>query len=53
MCFTSHRSLWAEEACCDDWRVSLGRSETLEFVTGQIKQLTALLSEGIDVFSHF
>ena len=33
--------------------VSLGRSETLEFATGQIRQPTALLGEEIDAFSHF
>ena len=33
--------------------LSLGRSETLEFVTGQIRQPTALLGKEIDAFSHF
>ena len=33
--------------------LSLGRSKTLEFVTGQIRQPTALLGEKIDAFSHF
>ena len=33
--------------------LSLGRSETLEFVTGQIRQPTALLGQEIDAFSHF
>ena len=33
--------------------LSLGRSETLEFATGQIRQPTALLGEETDAFSHF
>ena len=33
--------------------LSLGRSETLEFVTGQIRQPTAVPGEEIEAFSHF
>ena len=35
------------------YNVCLGRSETLEFVTGQIRQPTALHGEEMDAFSHF
>jgi len=33
--------------------VSLGRSETLEFVTGRIRQPKALLGQEVDVFGLF
>ena len=33
--------------------LSLGRFETLEFVTGQIRQPAALLSEEMDASSYF
>ena len=33
--------------------LSLGRSETLEFVTGQFRQSATLLGEEMDAFSHF